>query len=122
MATERGRISIPALRQDGERRQSFLPRDAVRFETMKPVRAFRDRIQRAFPAEYTSGSPGAVALTICGAEILRLVDIDEYIRRCERQVAGWHWLRSELEQARRSRSRSARATNTRLPSSGMLAW
>jgi alpha-galactosidase len=82
----------PRLRQmakDG----TFPAKDAVRFETMKQFGHFVTESSEHF-AEYNSwfikrGRDDLVQKFS--------VPLDEYIRRCERQVAGWHRLRSELE-------------------------
>jgi len=82
----------PRLRQmaqDG----AYPAKDAVRFETMKQFGHFVTESSEHF-AEYNSwfikrGRDDLVEKFS--------VPLDEYIRRCERQIAGWNRLRSELE-------------------------
>src|SRR5439155_16822910 len=71
----------------------FPPEEAVRFEVMKRFGHFVTESSIHF-SEYT---PWFIKR---GREDLLLefrLPLDEYITRCERQVAGWHHLRHELE-------------------------
>jgi alpha-galactosidase len=82
----------PRLRQmaqDG----AYPAKDAVRFETMKQFGHFVTESSEHF-AEYNSWF-----IKRGRDDLLQKfsVPLDEYIRRCERQVAGWHRLRGELE-------------------------
>jgi alpha-galactosidase len=82
----------PRLRQmaqDG----AYPAKDAVRFETMKQFGHFVTESSEHF-AEYNSWF-----IKRGRDDLLQKfsVPLDEYIRRCERQVAGWNRLRSELE-------------------------
>jgi alpha-galactosidase len=82
----------PRLRHMAESR-TYPTDDAVRFETMKQFGYFVTESSEHF-AEYNSwfikrGRDDLVQRFS--------VPLDEYITRCERQIAGWHRLRGELE-------------------------
>ena len=88
-----GRVDLyPRLRQIA-RDGAFPPDEAVRFEVMKRFGHFVTESSIHF-AEYT---PWFIKR---GREDLLnqfRLPLDEYITRCERQVAEWHELRRELE-------------------------
>src|SRR5215467_6791103 len=82
----------PRLRHMAESR-TYPAEDAVRFETMKQFGYFVTESSEHF-AEYNSwfikrGRDDLVQRFS--------VPLDEYITRCERQIAGWNRLRGELE-------------------------
>jgi len=72
---------------------AYPKKDAVRFETMKHFGHFVTESSEHF-AEYNSW------FIKSGRDDLIekfQVPLDEYIRRCEKQIAGWHKLKDELE-------------------------
>jgi alpha-galactosidase len=82
----------PRLRQIAAQ-GGFPPEDSVRFEVLKHFGHFVTESSEHF-SEYT---PWFIKRGRDDLIDRFRVPLDEYIRRCEEQIAGWHQLRAELE-------------------------
>jgi alpha-galactosidase len=82
----------PKLRQLAQSGQ-YPPQEAVRFEVMKRFGHFVTESSEHF-SEYT---PWFIKRGRNDLLEKFQVPLDEYIKRCERQIAEWHQLRRELE-------------------------